>query len=112
MQFSSLFFVDIRLDWASYNVQPQDTQLLDMLVFFGQPLPLFKDGEEVVPVARKDGSFGNEETPFIKVMLKEHDGVRADRPFDVTPRQQVCHASPFSDESHVCPNHLSRLNAA
>ena len=64
-----------------------------MLVFFGQPLPLFKDGEEVVPVARKDDSFGNEETPFIKVMLKEHDGVRADRPFDVTPRQQVCHAS-------------------
>ncbi|XP_074623643.1 deleted in lung and esophageal cancer protein 1-like isoform X1 [Acropora palmata] len=87
---------DIRLDWASYNVQPQDTQLLDMLVFFGQPLPLFKDGEEVVPVARKDDSFGNEETPFIKVMLKEHDGVRADRPFDVTPRQQIIPAKSHS----------------
>ncbi|XP_015773213.1 PREDICTED: deleted in lung and esophageal cancer protein 1-like [Acropora digitifera] len=87
---------DIRLDWASYNVQPQDTQLLDMLVFFGQPLPLFKDGEEVVPVTRKDDSFGNEETPFIKVMLKEHDGVRADRPFDVTPRQQIIPAKSHS----------------
>ena len=81
-----------------------------MLVFFGEPLPLFKDGEEVVPVAWKDDSFGNEETPFIKVMLKEHDGVRADRPFDVTPRQQVCHVSPFSNESDVCPNNLSYVN--
>lgn len=70
--------------------------LLDMLVFFGEPLPLFKDGEEVVPVARKDDSFGNEETPFIKVMLKEHDGVRADRPFDVTPRQQTIPAKSHS----------------
>lgn len=111
LQFASLFFTDIRLDWASYNVQPQDTQLLDMLVFFGQPLPLFKNGEEVIPVAREDDSFGNEETPFIQVMLKEHDGERADRPFDVTPRQQVCHASPVSDESGVCHNNLSRCPA-
>ena len=82
-----------------------------MLVFFGQPLPLLEDDEEVVPAARENDSFGSEETPFIQVVIKEHHGACADRPFDVTPRQQVCHASPFSDESEVSHNHLSRCPA-
>lgn len=80
---------DIRLDWESYHIQPQDTQLLDMLVFIGQPLPVFKDGEEVVPAVKEEDSYKAEETPFIQVKLREHDGTCSSRPFDATPRQQI-----------------------
>ena len=81
--------LDIRLDWEAYNIVPQDTQLLDMLVFIGQPLPVFKDGQEVVPIVQEDDCYQSEEKPFIQVKLREHDGTCADRPFDVIPRQQV-----------------------
>ena len=84
------FFTDIRLDWEAYNILPQDPQLLDMLVFIGQPLPVFKDGQEVVPGVKEEDRYQREEEkPFIQVKLREHDGVCANRPFDVTPSQQV-----------------------
>ena len=85
----AFFFTDIRLDWEAYNILPQDTQLLDMLVFIGQPLPVFKDGQEVVPAVQEQDLYRCEEPPFIQVKLREHDGVCADRPFDVIPKQQV-----------------------
>ena len=84
------FFTDIRLDWEAYNILPQDSQLLDMLVFIGQPLPVFKDGQEVVPAVKEEDCYQREEEkPFIQVKLREHDGICANRPFDVTPSQQV-----------------------
>lgn len=83
------FFPDIRLDWESYNILPQDNQLLDMLVFVGQPLPVIQDGQEVVPALQEQDCYPCEEKPFIQVKLREHEGIRANRPFEVTPSQQV-----------------------
>ena len=83
------FFPDIRLDWESYNILPQDNQLLDMLVFVGQPLPVIQDGQEVVPAFQEQDCYLCEEKPFIQVKLREHEGIRANRPFEVTPSQQV-----------------------
>lgn len=83
------FFPDIRLDWESYNILPQDNQLLDMLVFVGQPLPVIQDGLEVVPAFQEQDCYLCEEKPFIQVKLREHEGIRANRPFEVTPSQQV-----------------------
>lgn len=80
---------DIRLDWETYNIVPQDNQLLDMLVFIGQPLPVIEDGQEVVPAVQEEDCYRCEEKPFIQVKLREHEGARANRPFDVTPSQQV-----------------------
>lgn len=83
------FFPDIRLDWESYNILPQDNQLLDMLVFVGQPLPVIQDGQEVVPAFQEQDCYLCEEKPLIQVKLREHEGIRANRPFEVTPSQQV-----------------------
>lgn len=90
-QSSSFEFLptDIRLDWETYNIVPQDNQLLDMLVFIGEPLPVIKDGQEVVPTVQEQDCYLCEEKPFIQVKLREHEGARANRPFDVTPSQQV-----------------------
>ena len=87
--FFEFFPTDIRLDWETYNIVPQDNQLLDMLVFIGQPLPVIKDGQEVVPAVQEEDCYRCEEKPFIQVKLREHEGERANRPFDVTPSQQV-----------------------
>ena len=83
------FPIDIRLDWETYNIVPQDDQLLDMLVFIGQALPVIEDGQEVVPAVQEEDCYRCEEKPFIQVRLREHEGTRANRPFDVTPSQQV-----------------------
>ena len=81
---------------------------MDMLVFIGQPLPVFKDGDEVVPAVKEEDSYKAEETPFIQVKLREHDGTCSSRPFDATPRQQVSHSSPISDEHEISlKGHLS-----
>lgn len=88
-KFLWIFPTDIRLDWETYNIVPQDNQLLDMLVFIGQPLPVIKDGQEVVPAVQEEDCYRCEEKPFIQVKLREHEGERAKRPFDVTPSQQV-----------------------
>jgi len=87
---------DIRLDWETYNIVPEDNQLLDMLVFIGQPLPVIKDGQEVVPAVQEEDCYRCEEKPFIQVKLREHEGARANRPFDVTPSQQVIPARSHS----------------
>lgn len=87
---------DIRLDWESYNILPQDNQLLDMLVFVGQPLPVIQDGQEVVPALQEQDCYLCEEKPFIQVKLREHEGIRANRPFEVTPSQQVIPARSHS----------------
>ena len=97
------FFTDIRLDWKAYNILPQDSQLLDMLVFIGQPLPVFKDGQEVVPGVKEEDRYQREEEkPFIQVKLREHDGVCANRPFDVTPSQQVRESWEFHGFALFC----------
>lgn len=41
--------LDIRLDWLTYNKDPEDRKLLDLLVAYGEPFPLKDvDGNEVV----------------------------------------------------------------
>ena len=78
---------DIRLDWETYNIEPDDDQLLDLLVFVGRPLPVLKDGLEVEPTVDQQEE---DEQPFIQVKLREHEGKSSNRPFEVTPSQQVC----------------------
>lgn len=90
--FFESFSIDIRLDWETYNIVPQDNQLLDMLLFIGQPLPVIKDGQEVVPAVQEEDCYRCEEKPFIQVKLREHEGACANRPFDITPSQQVWQA--------------------
>ena len=58
-------------------------------MIIGEPLPVIKNGQEVVPVVQEGDCNMNEEIPLIQVKLREHEGIRSNRPFDVTPSQQV-----------------------
>ncbi|XP_031565846.1 deleted in lung and esophageal cancer protein 1-like [Actinia tenebrosa] len=80
---------DIRLDWSTLNIEDDDDQLLDMLVSYGQALPVFNDkGEELLPPPPLC-DFPCFMPPFIQVKLLEHEGIRSDEPFQVLPSQQV-----------------------
>ncbi|KAK3726413.1 hypothetical protein QZH41_019666, partial [Actinostola sp. cb2023] len=80
---------DIRLDWSTYNTDDDDTQLLDMLVWYGQPLPVLnREGQELPPPPPLC-DLPCFMPPFIQVKLREHEGIRCNKPFEVTPSQQV-----------------------
>ncbi|XP_048580368.1 deleted in lung and esophageal cancer protein 1 isoform X2 [Nematostella vectensis] len=91
---------DIRLDWGTYNIIRDDPQLLDMLVFYGQPLPLFDSkGQEQIPSPPPLPDSLCDELPLIQVKLQEHDGILSSKPFGVTPSQQIIPA-----KSHATMN--------
>lgn len=39
------FFLDIRLDWETYNIIPNDRKLVDMVMSYGESFPL-KDADD------------------------------------------------------------------
>eukprot|EP00058_Branchiostoma_floridae_P005200 XP_002590688.1 hypothetical protein BRAFLDRAFT_89490 [Branchiostoma floridae] len=55
---------DIRVDWQSFNYGQQDTQLLDLMVSYGQAFPRRdRNGEEIVPPEVKEPPRRQFETP-------------------------------------------------
>nr|XP_033787629.1 deleted in lung and esophageal cancer protein 1 isoform X2 [Geotrypetes seraphini] len=117
---------DIRIDWEMYNQDEDDTKLLDLLVFYGDPFPLKDiDGNEIIkcssyssesedsdiswdripsstesrsslshPTDEEEDEFGKigdmiNENKLITVILRVHEGVLADYPYYLSPRQIV-----------------------
>lgn len=45
----TICYLDIRLDWLTYNKETEDRKLIDLLVAYGEPFPLKDvDGNELV----------------------------------------------------------------
>ncbi|XP_041344774.1 deleted in lung and esophageal cancer protein 1 [Pyrgilauda ruficollis] len=104
---------DIRLDLEVYNQEPDDEKLVDLLVLFGDPFPpVDMAGDE----AASSGSTSESEVPpgsdskemeissqesaggkKISVLLRPHEGVPADNPYSVAPRQIVVPGGGSSD---------------
>ncbi|NWQ80071.1 DLEC1 protein, partial [Columbina picui] len=117
---------DIRLDWQTYNEDKDDTKLVDLLLFFGDPFPLMdvdenetssigsnsesevevKSDQTAVPcvsptlqTADELGYTDNEDQEIItqeptvqkivSVLIRPHEGIPADNPYSITPRQIV-----------------------
>ncbi|XP_041264495.1 deleted in lung and esophageal cancer protein 1 [Onychostruthus taczanowskii] len=104
---------DIRLDLEVYNQEPDDEKLVDLLVLFGDPFPpVDMAGDE----AASSGSTSESEVPSgsdskemeissqesageknISVLIRPHEGVPADIPYSVAPRQIVVPGGGSSD---------------
>jgi len=102
--------VDIRIDWQTLNVSPEDDQLMDLIVTFGKPFPLRdKNGNEIITQSA-DGGFSVTEDNYrqlapvaeealeelatsrpqlISLSLREHDGTEATAPYSIEPSQLV-----------------------
>ncbi|XP_069771028.1 deleted in lung and esophageal cancer protein 1 isoform X2 [Narcine bancroftii] len=117
---------DIRLDWETFNLDPEDLQLVDLLISYGQEFPLKDEsGTEVISTSAPTSESNRatnwdsipnsvesnsldlqpecdleEEEPeeendvklksdLISVVLRIHEGIAADYPYYVTPRQMV-----------------------
>ncbi|NXS10716.1 DLEC1 protein, partial [Neodrepanis coruscans] len=104
---------DIRLDLEVYNQEQGDEKLLDLLMFFGDPFPLKDmDGNEAassgspsksevvlkldqtaIPYSdsKKEEISSQEPTTekLVSVVMRTHEGVLADSPYSITPRQIV-----------------------
>jgi len=83
------FQLDIRLDWSTYNKDADDDQILDMLVFYGQPFPIFDSNGQELPPPPPICDLPCFIPPFIQVKIGEHEGSRSNKPFEVIPSQQV-----------------------
>ena len=100
--------VDIRIDWQIFNVSPDDQQLLDLVVVYGNPFPLKDDsGKEIIVHCDVDGtvtediydqSLITEESleelaatrpQLIKLNLRDHEGTEATTPYSIEPSQSV-----------------------
>ncbi|PKK32004.1 deleted in lung and esophageal cancer 1 [Columba livia] len=119
---------DIRLDWQTYNEDKDNTKLVDLLLFFGDPFPL-KDTDEketpsigsnldseievkldqtAVPCGSVDPALQTTDEPsdadgeeqeiitqeptvqkIVSVLIRPHEGIPADNPYSITPRQIV-----------------------
>lgn len=74
--------VDIRLDWETFVIDPEDNQLIDFNVYIGDAFPLYdENGDEVCEMTTAD--------QLIRVSLAEHYGKRTDAPFKVDTPQVV-----------------------
>lgn len=47
------FYLDLRLDWQTYNIIPNDDQFLDLVVSFGDAFPLKDESGKEILEARK-----------------------------------------------------------
>ncbi|KFQ33520.1 Deleted in lung and esophageal cancer protein 1, partial [Merops nubicus] len=118
---------DIRLDLEIYNQEEDDNKLVDLLMLFGDPFPpqgmaanettsiggSSASGvvSELDPAALPCGStysgseekeIGTQEPPvqkIVSVLIRPHEGVPADDPYSITPRQIVV---PGGGSSSVC----------
>uniref|UniRef100_A0A8B9IRW2 DLEC1 cilia and flagella associated protein n=1 Tax=Amazona collaria TaxID=241587 RepID=A0A8B9IRW2_9PSIT len=89
---------DIRLDWEVYNQKQDDNKLVDLLMFFEDPFPLKNTDEneagsigstsESEIVLKLDQS-GPTVQKLVSVLVRPHEGVPADSPYSITPRQIV-----------------------
>uniref|UniRef100_A0A669QRK1 DLEC1 cilia and flagella associated protein n=1 Tax=Phasianus colchicus TaxID=9054 RepID=A0A669QRK1_PHACC len=104
---------DIRLDWETYNQEEDDKKLVDLLMFFGDPFPP-KDMAKNETAStgsnseissntecEEEGIITEEPTrqKIVSVLLRPHEGVPADNPYSITPRQIVI---PGGGSSSVC----------
>uniref|UniRef100_A0A8B9SFV6 DLEC1 cilia and flagella associated protein n=1 Tax=Anas platyrhynchos TaxID=8839 RepID=A0A8B9SFV6_ANAPL len=93
---------DIRLDWETYNQVKDDKKLVDLLMFFGDPFPP-KDVDENETASTGSNSeleisSGTDSKEIaqepamqkiVSVLIRPHEGVPANNPYSVTPRQIV-----------------------
>ncbi|OPJ85244.1 deleted in lung and esophageal cancer protein 1 [Patagioenas fasciata monilis] len=97
---------DIRLDWQTYNEDKDNTKLVDLLLFFGDPFPL-KDMDENETPSTGSNSESNIEPSdtdgedqeiitqeptvqkIVSALIRPHEGIPADNPYSITPRQIV-----------------------
>ena len=75
--------LDIRLDWQSFIVEDDDTQLLDLHVMIGNPFPLLDEDNREVE------SDEDVPDPLVRVRLSLHEGVQCTLPFKMEPKQLV-----------------------
>lgn len=52
-------YLDLRLDWQTYNVIPNDDKFLDLAVSFGAAFPLKDDSGKEILEARRFKNFGS-----------------------------------------------------
>ncbi|NXR79307.1 DLEC1 protein, partial [Pycnonotus jocosus] len=112
---------DIRLDLQVYNLEPDDEKLVDLLVFFGDPFPPVdmagnkaassgstSESEVVTQACTFSKEFRssfrraalNQESTrekIVSVLIRPHEGVSADSPYSVVPRQIVVPGGGSSD---------------
>ncbi|KFW92213.1 Deleted in lung and esophageal cancer protein 1, partial [Phalacrocorax carbo] len=126
---------DIRLDWEIYNQEEDDKKLVDLLMFFGDPFPP-KDMDENETastgsnseseiVLKTQGCTCSKEfrsntkskekeivtqepttQKIVSVLIRPHEGVPADNPFSITPRQIVI---PGGGSISVCISFTPRV---
>nr|XP_021152469.1 deleted in lung and esophageal cancer protein 1 isoform X2 [Columba livia] len=97
---------DIRLDWQTYNEDKDNTKLVDLLLFFGDPFPLKDTDEKETPsigsnldseIEPSDADGEEQEIitqeptvqKIVSVLIRPHEGIPADNPYSITPRQIV-----------------------
>ena len=80
---------DIRVNWEIYNEEPDDSQLIDLIVDVGNPFPKMVNEKEV------ECNYEGSDRPLITVDVRKHAGKRADMPFSLHPPQQVRDNSDF-----------------
>uniref|UniRef100_A0A663EY65 DLEC1 cilia and flagella associated protein n=1 Tax=Aquila chrysaetos chrysaetos TaxID=223781 RepID=A0A663EY65_AQUCH len=121
---------DIRLDWEIYSQEQDDKKLVDLLMFFGDPFPPEDmDENETASIGSTSESeissdSDNKEKEIItqeptiqkivSVLIRPHEGVPADNPYSITPRQivvpgggsiSVC----ISFTPHVLPENVTEV---
>uniref|UniRef100_A0A8C0BA16 DLEC1 cilia and flagella associated protein n=1 Tax=Buteo japonicus TaxID=224669 RepID=A0A8C0BA16_9AVES len=113
---------DIRLDWEIYNQEQDDKKLVDLLMFFGDPFPPEDmDENETASIGSTSESeissdSDNKEKEIItqeptiqkivSVLIRPHEGVPADNPYSITPRQIVV---PGGGSISVCISFTPRV---
>ncbi|XP_054047968.1 deleted in lung and esophageal cancer protein 1 [Rissa tridactyla] len=113
---------DIRLDWEIYNLEQDDKKLVDLLMFFGDPFPpKAMDENETASIGSNSESEISSATDskeeeiitqeptiqkIVSVLIRPHEGVPADNPYSITPRQIVV---PGGGSISVCISFTPRL---
>ncbi|XP_071661469.1 deleted in lung and esophageal cancer protein 1 isoform X1 [Patagioenas fasciata] len=97
---------DIRLDWQTYNEDKDNTKLVDLLLFFGDPFPLKDIDENETPSTGSNSESNIEPSDtdgedqeiitqeptvqkIVSALIRPHEGIPADNPYSITPRQIV-----------------------
>ncbi len=64
-------------------MDPDDNQILDLLVMIGDPFPLLDENEDEIEDVDRITE------PLIQVKLNPHQGNRVEMPFQMKPKQMV-----------------------
>ncbi|XP_065665314.1 deleted in lung and esophageal cancer protein 1 isoform X4 [Hydra vulgaris] len=80
-------YVDIRLDWKTYRIDPTDNKYIDLNVFIGNPFPLLNEELAVKDNIKETELKSNEH--LIRVIIGEHVGVQSDLPFNIKTKQMT-----------------------